>query len=172
MRPIIAVDVDLTVVDTLTSWVSWYRKLTGHDILDDLSSYQYRIEDIMEKHKDPLEYWRKPDLYDELIPIKGSQYYLKQLSVDFDIIFVSHCFPEHITSKEYFLQRNFPFHKGFISTQHKEYIKCDYFIDDYSKYFDKVKEIQGAECLLFGTDLKQDQETYNWEEIYYKIKGN
>lgn len=163
VRKIIAVDVDLTVVDTLNPWLEWYDALTGHDIFDDVKKETYNLEELMHMHPSPLDYWKKPDLYDDLVPMGDSVEILKELSDKYDIIFVSSCFPEHITSKELFLQKYFSFHKGFISTHQKQYAKCDIFIDDYIKHIDQVKKYNPeCLCILHKSDMN---EGHTWVQI-------
>jgi 5'(3')-deoxyribonucleotidase len=170
---LIGVDVDLTVVDTLTPWIKWYEKLTGHNIFKDISHKLYGIEELMKEHKDPLEFWKSSTLYDNLIPIEGSVKTLECMSNKNDVVFISSCFPEHIKSKEYFLNRNFPFHKGFISTSQKEFIQCDYYIDDYSKYLRNMKNRNvDCHCMMFESPLNTKDlefERVNWNSIMDKL---
>ena len=65
-RPVLLVDVDLTVVDSLSPWVEWYTNLTGHSIDEDIQSVSWNVENLMHNHDDPLSFWKKPDLYDNL----------------------------------------------------------------------------------------------------------
>lgn len=132
-RKVILVDVDLTVVNPVVGWVGWYHNLTGHDIEDDMKDIEWNVDSLMHYHPDPLSYWKKPDLYDEMVPYPDAVKVLTALSSWCDIVFVSHCFPEHETSKRFFCQRNFPFMSGFISTKEKKYVKGDFFIDDLEK---------------------------------------
>jgi 5'(3')-deoxyribonucleotidase len=173
-KPILAVDVDLTVVDTITHWLTWYKQITGHCIENDIFGQHYDIEKIMSMHLSPRDYWKLPDLYDKLEPIEGSVNALTKLSEKYDIIFVSACFPEHEMSKKYFIQRNFPFYKGFISTNKKGYVMCDVFIDDYSKYLKQVQDLN-PECLCImhksplNQNLESDFPVMSWDEILKKL---
>lgn len=170
MRKIIGIDVDLTVVDALTPWVEWYKDLTGHDISEEMLELDYGLEELMHQHASPLDFWKKSDLYDNLEPISSSKVNIDILSEHFDIIFISACFPEHAQSKEYFLKRNFPYLKGFINTQSKGFVRCDYYVDDYGKYLKQVQD-GNPDCITFQheTPLNQDKITYSWDEIKDKI---
>ncbi len=174
IRKILAVDVDLTVVDAVTPWVGWYKNLTGED-LGDISSENNNLEEMMHAHHDPLEFWKKKDLYDNLEPFSSAVLYLKALSKYVDIIFVSACKPEHEQSKKFFLKRNFPYMKGFISTHEKHFIKCDYFVDDYKKYIREVSET-GAKCYQIKSQLNSSSDGefpyMEWHEIYKDITGD
>ena len=172
MRKIIGVDVDLTVVDVVTEWVKWYKDITGHE-LNEISRENNNIQDIMTQHDDPMKYWRKEDLYDNASPYPEAIKYLTKLSKDFDIIFISACLPEHETSKKHFLKRNFKFMKGFISTENKNFVRCDYFIDDNKKYcrqllpYAKVFQIKS-----FLNSCSNEFPYLTWEEIYNSISSD
>ena len=163
MRKILAVDVDLTVVDSVTPWLEWYKKLTGHD-LGKITNDNSNVEELMHNHNDPLSFWKKGDLYDDLEPIENTVEVLRKLSEHMDIIFVSACFPEHENSKKMFLNRNFPFMKGFISTSDKQYVKCDYFIDDYYKYVKLIYDT-GVKCYQIKTDINSEHSDIPYMDI-------
>jgi len=140
---IIGVDVDLTVCDSVTPWKDWYRKLTGHDITDEISEVNNDLQDLMKHHSDPLSFWKKTDLYDNIKPYKEAVEVLTHLSeLGYTIVFVSSCFPEHENSKKMFLKRHFPFASGFISTSDKQFVQMDFFIDDYKKNLKLVQSHQ------------------------------
>ena len=171
--PIIAIDVDLTVVDTVTPWKEWYTKLTGHD-LGEITSENNDLETLMKQHNDPLKFWRKPDLYDDLKPIPEAELYIHELKkLDTEIVFVSACMPEHEESKRMFLRRNFKFQHGFVSTSDKQYVKCDYFIDDYKKYCEMMignSKVFQIKTSLNSPDIEGRFPYVDWEEIYEHIK--
>lgn len=172
MKKILAIDVDLTVVDSLSFWKNWYTKITGHD-LGEVSSENNDVETFMKYHDDPLEFWRKADLYDDMMPLTEATKYVKKLKeLGLEIIFVSSCYPEHERSKRFFLQRNFPYMDGFISTSDKNYVKCDYFVDDYEKY---CRQMLGkAMVFQIKTELnspsKGEFPYVEWWEIYEYIR--
>ena len=174
---IIGVDIDLTIVDTLTPWIEWYKKLTGNDLKNDVVGMVYNIEDLMKSHRDPLEFWRRPDLYDDLEPIPDAVEVLNELKRQgHTIIFISSCFPEHENSKRYFLQRNFDF-DGFISTSDKHFVKCDHFIDDYNKYLDKIKDFYpDTKTFRINTILNENNPskhaTGDWYDFLRFVKGD
>lgn len=171
MAKIIAIDVDLTVVDSVSPWKQWYTNLTGHD-LGEITSDSNDLETLMKNHNDPLQFWRKPDLYDSMEPIKEAVLYIGLLKdLGFTIIFVSACMPEHEQSKRFFLQRNFPYMDGFISTGDKSFIRCDYFVDDYKKYCRQM--LPHADVFHIKTEINSacDEFPYvDWYQIYNSIK--
>jgi len=169
-KKIIAIDVDLTVVDSVTPWKEWYTGLTGHD-LGEITSENNDLETMMKNHNDPLQFWRKPDLYDTMQPIPDAVKYIKLIKdLGFEVIFVSACMAEHEQSKRYFLQRHFPYADGFISTGDKSYVRCDYFVDDYKKYCRQM--VNNATVFQIITELNSpcDEFPYvTWKEIYEVI---
>ena len=171
-KKILGVDVDLTIVDTLTPWVEWYEQQTNHNISDKLNSLDYNIELLMNEHPTPLDFWKNRELYDNLKPFKESINVLDSLKEKYDIIFISSCFKEHERSKENFLNKYFPFHSEFISTSEKGKINCDVMIDDYYKNLDMF---EGKNCikLLAKTIINENCSKYTpmtWNEILEILK--
>ena len=170
MEQILAIDVDLTVVDTVTPWKKWYTSLTGHD-LGEITSENNDLETLMRNHNDPLKFWRRPDLYDDLVPLEDAKKYIPLLKeLGLTIIFVSTCMPEHEDSKRFFLQRHFPFMDGFVSTGDKKFVQCDYFVDDYKKNCKQLMD--KASVYQIKSELNSPSEDYpyvTWEEIYNDI---
>lgn len=170
---IIGVDVDLTVVEMMDPWTEWYERKTGEKLM----SYEgktWHIEDLMVHHRNPMEFWINPELYDDKSPIPGSVETLKELhDQGHKIVFVSHCMPEHEDSKRYFIKRHFPFHDAFVSTGDKGYVKCDVFIDDADKYLDKFSEdvIKIMHKSAVNNAQKTKYPKLDWYEIAEYMKG-
>jgi len=140
-KPILGIDVDLTIVDTLNPWLEWYESQTGHRInLSDLPEDQYSIHHLMDKHDNPMEFWGACDLYDNLCIFPEAVRVIQKLSELVDIVFISHCVPSHIESKlallERFLGKKYPF----IDTEYKQFVKVDFFVDDNVKMLDNMHE--------------------------------
>lgn len=172
----IGIDVDLTVVDSVAPWKEWYRKLTGHDISDEIKITDYNLEKLMKLHKNPLEFWSKTDLYDNLEPIKNSVEVIKKLKEEgYIIIFVSACVPAHEQSKRKFLQRNFEF-DGFISTNDKQFVDMDYFIDDYEKNLLTVSSFRNCKCFRIDSEVNFFTKSIfhggSWKDFYKFVKEN
>lgn len=175
----ILVDVDLTLVDSLSPWVQWFNEdnlsvskhYDGHGPAPfqpitkecymahagDLAilmrerahpAWLYR-EVQLGLHKqrvpsgnDPMDWWRRPDLYAKMNPLPGAYEFLvnlkKILLEDFDnveFIAVSKCEPEHERSKRQFVYDKFPgIFNGFVSTDEKHLLAGDVLIDDNPKY--------------------------------------
>ena len=112
MERSIGVDVDLTIVDTLTEWTEWWEAKTGKEFPWHKIGSDFSINDALKEHMDAdaiLEFWKQEDLYDNLEPIYGVFQTLSLLSTGYDIYFLSYCQPEHFESKKRFLDRYFPF---------------------------------------------------------------
>jgi 5'(3')-deoxyribonucleotidase len=141
LKPIIYVDVDLTLVDVDKHWIKYLEDTYGFNYTLDCSIVEniplpYNLCELWgttipkEKYHD---FWRNPKLYDNLKPLPFCQTALYLLSKKYDIIFWSHCFEEHIDSKNKFLETYFPFGQCLIAdksvfVEHIPYIK--YVIDD------------------------------------------
>lgn len=168
-RKIIAVDIDGTVVDSISPWITWYEKLTGHDIVEEVQNSVWNLDKLMHFHDSPMDYWKQPNLYDDLEPTPESKKALDGLSKDYDIIFVSSCFPEHTKSKEFFVKRNFPYHKAFINAHFKGYTRCDYFIDDYKKNLEQFPDY--VKTFHIQSVINTNITDTTWVDILNEIKG-
>mgnify|MGYP002640290601 CR=1 FL=1 len=138
----VVVDVDLTVVDTLTPWVTWWEKRV--DTKFDWSAVNKDLSINKQLHQlmsceEALTFWRNPELYDNLTPLTGSRNALRLLkSMGYDLFFVSNCEDDHVESKRRFLDKYFPFHDGLIDTCQKHSIEADIYFDDHVEYVDKI----------------------------------
>lgn len=197
---IIAVDVDQTVVDTAQVWFDWLLSKSTNTDTNIINLEQFKNNCVNSEGKltpsvkynlseyfpsitiDPMSFWHTSDLYDELQPIKGSIESLKKLKdIGYNIVFVSYCKTGHFKSKWKFIQRHFPFADGLVATSNKQYIRCDYIIDDRLEYIvnmdDKTKRIiyntvyeQGLFTNMMNDLLQQDNDTYkvavDWQEVF------
>lgn len=189
----VLVDVDLTLVDSLSPWVQWFNeenlivsdsKYFKHKFASAVVPEKYLPENVefqpitkecymahagdlailmrerahpawlyrevqLGLHKqrvpsgnDPMDWWRRPDLYAKMNPLPGAYEFLvnlkKILLEDFDnveFIAVSKCEPEHERSKRQFVYDKFPgIFNGFVSTDEKHLLAGDVLIDDNPKY--------------------------------------
>lgn len=136
---VVAVDVDLTLVDSLTPWVEdlgfdiSFLPTAEPDEALDLVPW-FRSKGVV----DPLSWWHKPDLYDNLQPDDKMLMFLSELTPairratgkQVEIVVVSSCFPEHEASKRKFIRKYLPSSSGFISTSSKHFVDYDLIIDD------------------------------------------
>lgn len=136
MKKVVAVDVDFTVVDSLSPWMDWFNLLAEERVMNEDRSYNLvpEMKAILAraglKYIDPLDFWRSQYLYDDLEPLEGSVEALNRIkSHGHDLVFVSSCFPEHEDSKKRFLTKHFEF-DAFISTHDKHFVGYDVLIDD------------------------------------------
>lgn len=182
---VIAVDVDLTVVDTLNPWLKWVEKYTGgRKVRNESGQYDLvpEMKELLEAadngHINPFSFWKDDCLYRDLQPLPGSLSALHSLSRQSHIVFVSSCVPEHTRSKELFLKKWFPFAEGFISTTEKHFVGYDILIDDKIEHL-QLGKIQrpNAQHLLF-TGVRADgtsktREAYellsDWGDIHSKL---
>ena len=187
------VDVDLTLVDSLSPWVDWFNRenLAASDAR--YFKHKFASAAVPEKYlpvevefkpitkecymshagdlailmrerahpawlhrrvyvagkwmdsptgRDPMDWWRQPDLYSQMAPLPGAFEFLTNLKAALlehyetvEIVAVTKCEPEHERSKRIFIQHHFPsLFNGFISTDEKHMLAGDCLIDDNPKY--------------------------------------
>lgn len=134
----LAIDVDLTVVDTLNPWFDWFKQQTGLEF-NMGHRYQYDCAPIMRQmcvdnkiDIDPYAFWYQKDLYDNIHPLEDAAHFINTIGSNvFDIIWVSRCEPEHERSKRLFLKQWFDSNIPFISTARKDLVTYDILIDDH-----------------------------------------
>lgn len=177
---IFAVDVDLTVVDSLTPWLEWFYAETGRFVENREGAYDLvpEMRAIIAEEGltlDPFSYWLKHDLYDSLAPLEGCERVLKGLhDAGHKILFVSLCEPEHIRSKRRFLNNFFPYNVGFIDTAEKHFVKYDVLIDDKEDHIKKGLQHNGASGHILLTQVSREtvkycgslKETIHWDVLY------
>ncbi|QEG07899.1 deoxyribonucleotidase family protein [Klebsiella phage Magnus] len=179
----VLVDVDLTMVDSLSPWVKWFNdgNLEAQASLPDgivgpakfqpitKQCYMNHAGDLailmrerahpawshsyvsiggkthyMSNGRDPMDFWRQPDLYSRMQPLPGAVEFLNNLHdallMKFEMVefvAVTKCEPEHERSKRQFVYGKFPnIFNGFISTDEKHMVAGDVLIDDNPKYVD------------------------------------
>lgn len=161
----IAFDVDLTLVDSLKPWVDWFNRdntdksafCDGHGprpfqpISEECYlAYQGDLAILMRErahrawssYHDPMEWWRNPDLYDDMKPVSKALEFMVALRErlerhfhNVEYVAVSKCEPEHERSKWGFIRREFTDQfSGFVSTDDKHLLAVDCLIDDNPKY--------------------------------------
>lgn len=182
MRKVVAVDVDLTVVDSLTPWYKWLSVFTDEPVLNESKAYNLvpEMRAILDRAScedvDPLDYWRRDDLYDNLFPVDGAYEALKRVKArDNTLLFVSSCFPEHEASKVRFLKKFFPFYDAFISTHDKHWIAYDTIVDDKVEHMRLGVQHRPAARHWVFTGIRADghvmdrapyHELNNWDQFY------
>ena len=145
-RKVAVVDIDLTVVDTVSPWIDYMNNLTGLNFeITEGCQYPYNLTRIYAHAlvnptdtSELFEYWKSKTLYDNLQPLPGSVEALKKLNdLGYDIVFASVLKHGHDKSKYYFLKRHFPFMAAAVFTKEKGYIKADLVIDDRNEYLNQ-----------------------------------
>lgn len=187
-KNIIGIDVDSTIVDTLNPWFQWMEKVLGKEKYKKLrdefeaSDELYALDGIMEKffkdtNKNPMDFWRQKDLYDNLKPFDDALEYIEKLHKDTgsEILFISKMAPEHAESKIKFLRKYFPYYFDIMNGRRKFLIYMDYFIDDHLKYISEMRKYRPEVfCFAIETPLnrvvKENIKFWKWDEIYNTIK--
>lgn len=156
----IAVDVDLTIVDTGAAWLEYLRNKTGRHIQVPDRNIPYNFGELAPElsSEEVMGFWHCENLYDNLEPIHGAVEAIEKLhDKGHEIIFVSHVIGNHYESKRLFLNRFFPFHKGFVATEAKHLVKMDVLIDDRNSNLNACKR-EGIIPLRYDTPYTQCQE--------------
>lgn len=175
----VLVDVDLTLVDSLSPWVDWFNadNIEKSKICEGKgpAPFQPITKECYMAHagdlailmrerahpawlqrdvfvagqwmksptgRDPMDWWRNPDLYAKMNPLPGAHEFLvglkKALLEKFEVVefvAVTKCEPEHERSKRQFVYHHFPgLFSGFVSTDEKHMLAGDCLIDDNPKY--------------------------------------
>lgn len=174
-RPLVAVDVDLTFVDTLTPYLDWFKQRAGRAVPQSVYEEAYDLNPYYEQNGvDGHAFWKQGDLYDGLVPLPGAVAKLAELSVVANIVFVSKCYPEHITSKVNMLKKFCLFPHDFIAAGAKWLVDYDLLIDDSWDVMSKaVKARPNSMHLLFDTIMTRKfnaesndmTRVHSWAEI-------
>lgn len=141
---VLAIDVDLTLVDSLSTW---FEAVSSPEA-------EFKVSEVPNPQPDqvidlapwlesggvatPLSYWEGGLIYDNMKPNESfMQFYhdLCQALEDVtgkrvETIVVSSCFPEHEKSKRQLVKRTFGDNTPFISTSAKHMVDFDLIIDD------------------------------------------
>lgn len=162
-RGIVAIDVDLTVVDTLKPWLDEFKAITGLEVKNESREYSLEPEmyELIRQSGvppfDPMTFWRDPSLYDNLEPLPYCVEAINLLiDMGYTVIFVSSCFSEHTDSKIRFLKKWFPRHHGFISTHEKQFVNYLVLIDDRIKHMELGKSHRPDAHHIMFTGVRAD----------------
>lgn len=182
----IGIDIDLTVVDTVMSeggWFDYLKRLSkSHLMRDDIlrmESVPYALGSLFPQltKEESQHFWRSPRLYDKLLPKDRAVDAVNTfVSMGHNIYFVSHCRPEHYTSKFEFVKKWFNVPKqqfAFISTEEKGALNIDVMIDDRHNFLNQFLMQKNVIKILMKTPYTQDQallldpdlHTDSWELI-------
>lgn len=183
------VDVDNTVANTGKAQWAWLceQLVTNIDMPKmvcnyDLTNYFFKsdTEEGSKVNRKECMYFfdRDNEPYNKVEPYEGAQEALKKLHDNgFNIIFVSHIVGDHFENKLEWVEKHFPFLRGFIGTKQKHLIKGDAIIDDRHDRLNKVdckfkvkhdtiytqeEPLELSSSLLGPQDILISS---NWEEI-------
>ena len=165
-KPIIGVDVDLTIIDTGTLWNQWIADYLDTPSKEVLEGCSYDLRDLYKEellgrpsyyHNGLLDFWRSETLYDKLKPSEESIGCLKEIHEGgFDVVFISSIKGNHNKSKYEFLKRHYPFMSGYLATKEKWYVGCDVMVDDRSDILNNMGD--GCKCIRIKTPYVQYEE--------------
>ena len=186
---IFGIDVDLTIVDTLTPLIQFVRHklpnegqnelnkaienfINNHDTYSDfhdLLNFYLKKYNINQTADD---YWRQADLYDNLQPYKEAIEVINWLYKNgFKIVFITTVYPEHYQSKLNFILKYYPYAYDFVSLDKKYLLGwLDYFVDDNIRHIEEFKLLGNPDIqtFLYVTPFNINNKkypTYNWYDI-------
>lgn len=172
MKTTIAIDVDLTLVDTLNPWLRWFEARTGF-FPEEIT---YKMERYMREHINecPFNYWRDPDLYEGLPPLEGSVEMVKALHADdrYEVVFVTWS-PNlnQIKAKNDWLAENYGEDIPVIHTEHKHLIDAHVLIDDNPEMVENfLSHKPGRIVMKYRTEVNQDWHPDYSKGKYYDMK--
>lgn len=180
----ILVDVDQTVVDTLSEWARWLEfKTKTRKPIHTFQEVEYNVASYWEKECeamgiDGLDFWRQPDVYDNLKPLPKSVETLRYLNnvCGHEIVFVSQLKGNHHKSKYYFLQKYFPFMTGFVGTKEKWLVYGDVLIDDRNNHLNSMPDHFGLVKIETRCTQYEDENKpmlhFDWEKDHYTVLEN
>lgn len=129
----IAIDVDMTIVDSGNMWLEWLEEKAGRRV-ERGPWMPYNLATLFPEmdNEEGMGFWKSASLYDECLPMEGAVDSLEAMHrAGHKIVFVSYVMGNHFESKQNFLKRHFPFHSGFIATREKHLVTAaDVIVDD------------------------------------------
>ena len=157
-KPLLGVDVDLTVVSTDKGWYDYLKYYNGFakTLEKEGEKLPYNLSKVFPHVKEPMLYWKTLD-YFQFEPLEGSVKALQKLSEHFDIVFISQQSGNHGKSKYYWLDEWFPFKSAVVLTHEKWVMNSSVvaMIDD------RLNHLSGFDLdkrILFETPYTQDVE--------------
>lgn len=183
-NPVIAVDVDLTVVDTGQAWYDWLEtncvESTPYgEMFDKDGKLPYNLAKhyTMPEGVDAFDFWLKEDLYDEAVCYEDSKRVLEHLyKKGWEIVFVSWCYGkgQHMDSKHRMLRREYSFIDDhdfhFVTTKSKYLVNCQFAVDDRNLFCNQYHK--DVTVFKINTPYTQDEELTrpvfqvdSWDEI-------
>lgn len=186
----IGIDIDLTWVDSGSSWIRWMEKAYGVQVNWDLppklpnGALYYNVSKYFPPPKEhqlaPYEFWEEQHLYDSLEPREGAVEALRALvKAGHFAHFISMCTKGHFSSKVRHIKRHTDDFMsiepesghGFYATKNKGMIKVDVIIDDRNSFLNQFSD--DVVKIKFSTPYDQDETlnsppalvTDNWLQI-------
>jgi 5'(3')-deoxyribonucleotidase len=170
MRQRIAIDMDETIVDTLTRHLEWYKiefnqQLTKTDLYG-AKIYQRVAPEHLARVKS---YPDDPAFFADITPYEDAISVIRELHERFDIYIATAAMehPNSFAAKYEWLVKHLPFLSpmNFIFCGNKGVVNANYLIDDSSRHF---KEFIGQGILFSAPRNMEETADYrvnNWQEV-------
>lgn len=186
----IAIDVDLTTLQSDIAWYEWLQCMCGgpnqfkpfpifkEQTIRDFGEIDYNLTKYfpppINKNVNVFDFWRNTGVYDLIKPVDGAVKNISRLMDDgHKVIFVTHNKGHGGRSKFNNIQRLFPdYDYSFVVTSEKDVVDCEVLIDDRNNFLNlminsgkigvKLKTPYSQE----GELLAKIPEFEHWDEIY------
>ena len=129
--PTIAMDVDGTVADLISVWLSWYNR-DYNDSLYPSNITDWEIHKFVKPFSDIYKYLEMPEIYDYVKPYPGALDFVNAIRKDYAIIWVTHATEGHTGRKRDWLREHgfLGLYDYYIETKDKSDIPADLLFDD------------------------------------------
>jgi 5'-nucleotidase len=171
MRQRIAIDMDETIVDTLSRHLEWYNKEFDQQVtkadLYGKKIYHYVVEDHVARVRS---YPNHPEFFVDIPPLEGALEVIRELHTRYDIVIATAAmeYPTSFNAKYEWLTKYLPFLSpmNFIFCGNKGVVNADYLIDDSSRHFVDFK----GTGILFSASHNlleaAEKRVNNWQDVH------
>jgi len=170
MRQRIAIDMDETIVDTMTRHVDWYNNEFGQQLTKaDLHGTKIYHCVAAEHVACVRAYPDHPDFFADIPPYENALEVVRELSERYDVFIATAAMehPNSFAAKYTWLTKNMPFLSpmNFIFCGNKGVLHTDYLIDDSPRHFEYFR----GESILFSAPHNMleihPKRVNSWQEV-------
>lgn len=168
--PTIAMDVDGTVADLISVWLSWYNR-DYNDSLYPSNITDWAIHKFVKCGRDIYKYLEMPEIYEHVKPYHGALDFVNTIRKDYSIIWVTHATEGHAGRKKNWLREHgfLGLYDYYIETKDKSDIPADLLFDDYIVNVENFKGRlgRGLGYLIrrhWNENIQRYHSVHSWEE--------
>lgn len=174
----IGVDIDEVCIDSSYAWWKYLemdtkKGLKWEDVKGSYDIASHYKEELWARGLDGLDFWRRRNTYDDLVPQEGCVEALQWIQgFGNKIVFISSLKGNHHKSKVGFVKRYFPFYDAFLGTKEKEFVNVQVMIDDSNHVLNRF-DPENVVLIKYDNEVKQPHELkvdvniiHSWKDIY------